>query len=115
MSKKYALVTGASEGIGYEFCKVFASKGYNLILVARNAEKLQIVAEALTLGYQIECKALPCDLAEANAAQSIFTQVQSLNLEVEILVNNAGLLFNGYFKDIDLVRQEQLLHCNIVA
>lgn len=115
MKSKVALVTGASEGIGFEFCKVLAAKGYNILLVARNLEKLQKAARTLEQSYNIEAQVITCDLAAPNAAQHLFDEVQSLHLSIDILVNNAGLLFNGYFKDIDLASQENLLHCNIVA
>jgi len=115
MKHKFALVTGASEGIGFEFCKLLASKGYNIVLVARTLEKLQKAANSLEESFNIHAHVISCDLASPNAAQSIFDEVSSLNMEVELLVNNAGLLFNGFFKEIDLSSQESLLQCNIVA
>ena len=98
MKHKFALVTGASEGIGFEFCKLLASKGYNIVLVARTLEKLQKAANSLEESFNIHAHVISCDLASPNAAQSIFDEVSSLNMEVELLVNNAGLLFNGFFK-----------------
>lgn len=115
MKSKFALVTGASEGIGFEFCKVLAAKGFNLVLVARNLDKLQKAALILEQSFNIEAHVISCDLAAPNAAQKLFDDVQSSNFSIDVLVNNAGLLFNGYFKDIDLSAQENLLHCNIVA
>jgi uncharacterized protein len=115
MKSKYALVTGASEGIGFEFCKVLASKGYNILLVARTQEKLQKSAKTLEQLFNIETQVISCDLAHPNAAQKLIEDVSALHISVDLLVNNAGLLFNGYFKDIDLAKQEQLLQCNIVA
>ena len=115
MKSKFALVTGASEGIGYEFCKVLASKGYNIVLVARTLKKLVAAAESLASSYDIETEVISCDLAAPKAAQGLFDTVKSRGITIDILVNNAGLLFNGEFKDIDLDKQEQLLHCNIVA
>ncbi|WP_250657172.1 SDR family NAD(P)-dependent oxidoreductase [Alkalimarinus coralli] len=115
MKEKYALVTGASEGIGFEFCKVLASNGYNIVLVARTQQKLENAASELENSFSIKTAVIACDLASPDAAQVLFDKVTSLNIAVDILVNNAGLLFNGYFKQIALKDQENLLHCNIVA
>jgi len=115
MTPKYALVTGASEGIGFEFCKVLASKGYNILLVARTLSKLQIAANTLEHNFNIETQVISSDLAAPRAAQNLFEEVLSRNISVDLLVNNAGLLFNGFFKDLALESQEKLLQCNIVA
>jgi len=115
MKSKYALITGASEGIGFEFCKVLASKGYNIILVARTLEKLQNAAKTLERSFDIETQVISSDLAAPNAAQNLFAEVLSRNISVALLVNNAGLLFNGFFTDIELAGQEKLLQCNVVA
>ena len=115
MNQKFALVTGASEGIGFEFSKVLASKGYNIILVARTLKKLQKAANSLEESFNIQTQVISCDLASPNAAQFLFDEVSSLNIKVDVLVNNAGLLLNGFFEEIDLSRQEKLLQCNIVA
>jgi len=115
MKSKYALVTGASEGIGFEFCKVLASKGYNIILVARTLEKLQNAAKTLERSFDIETQVISSDLTAPNAAQNLFNEVLAKNISVDILVNNAGLLFNGFFIDIDLANQEKVLQCNILA
>jgi len=115
MKAKYALVTGASEGIGFEFCKELASKGYNILLVARNLEKLKNAAQVLERSFNIETHVLSCDLSAPSGPENLFEEVLSLNLEVGVLVNNAGLLFNGFFKDIDILAQQALLQCNITA
>jgi len=115
MKTKFALVTGASEGIGFEFCKVLAAKGYNILLVARTLDKLQTSAKFLEQSYNIETQIICCDLASPNAAQKLFDEVNDRKISVEVLINNAGLLFNGFFKDIDLASQEKLLQCNVLA
>ena len=110
-----ALVTGASDGIGLEFCKELAAKGFNLILVARREVKLKEAAAVLTENYGVACHVVPCDLAKAGAAQSLYNQTKAKGLHVDFLVNNAGLLFNGAFDEIDLKKQEDLLAVNITA
>lgn len=84
-------------------------------MVARTAEKLQNAAKTLEGSFGIETEVISTDLAAPNAAQNLFSEVLSRNISVEVLVNNAGLLFNGFFTDIDLESQEKLLQCNIVA
>jgi len=115
MKSKTSLVTGASDGIGFELCQVMASKGYDIVLVARNIEKLEHAAERLRASFNIETHIISCDLAEPFAAQSLLKEVKGLGLNIDVLINNAGVLFNGLFADIELSNQEKLLQCNIVA
>jgi len=115
MSGRWALVTGASDGIGVEFCRVLAGRGYNLMLVARREEKLQEVAAALTATHGVTTQVIPCDLAKPEAAQELHRQTAARGIEVDFLVNNAGLLHNGYFDEIDRGRQEDILAVNVVA
>jgi short-subunit dehydrogenase len=112
---KMALVTGASDGIGVEFCKTLAGQGYDLILVARREQKLQEVAAALSHQYKIDCIVIPADLSEPQAAQKLFQTVKTKQLNVDFLVNNAGLLANGFFTELDLSNQENMLMVNILA
>ena len=115
MNCKYALITGASDGIGYEFCKVMASKGYGIVLVARNQKKLEDAAQNLANSFKVNTHVISCDFAEPLAAHTVFAEVQALGIEIDVLVNNAGMLFNGLFGDVGLSDQEALLQCNIVA
>ena len=112
---KWALVTGASDGIGIEFCQELAQRGYHLILVARREAKLREVAAAMTAAHGVETRVIPCDLAAPDAGRSLHQAVRTLDLDVDVLVNNAGLLFNGFFDEIALSKQEDLLAVNIVA
>ncbi len=89
-SKKTALITGASGGIGLELSRLFARDGYNLILVARSAEKLQTLARELEQAHGITVTVLPADLSQPGAAQEIYNQVRAKGIRVNALVNNAG-------------------------
>jgi short-subunit dehydrogenase len=115
MNKKMALVTGASDGIGLEFCKILAGRGHDLILVARREQKLQDVARDLSEQYKVECIVMTADLSEPQAAQKLFQRVKIKQLNVNFLVNNAGLLANGSFTDLDLSTQENMLMVNVLA
>ncbi|MAJ87083.1 MAG: SDR family oxidoreductase [Cellvibrionales bacterium TMED148] len=109
-----ALVTGASDGIGTEFCYVLAERGYNLILVARRRKRLEDLKNHLTKDFGITCSAISHDLSKPGAARELFDSVSELDLTVDLLVNNAGLLQNGFFTDIDLATQENMIMVNII-
>jgi uncharacterized protein len=115
MTATTALVTGASDGIGLEFCRVLAERGYHLVLVARREEKLREVANGLEQQYGVDCTVIPADLALPGAAQALFEATREQALQIDFLVNNAGLLFNGFFTELDRVGQEQLLLLNMVT
>jgi len=115
MESKTALITGASGGIGYELAKLFARDHYNLILVARSAEKLKQVSAELHGQFGIRVNAIALDLAAASAAQLLFDQLQSEGVAVDVLLNNAGFGASGEFAtmaEADILGQIQL---NIVA
>jgi len=110
-----ALVTGASDGIGTEFIKNLASRGYDLILVARSEDRLYQVADKVSSEFEVECTVIVADLSEPNAAQDIFHNVEGKGLHVDFLVNNAGLLHNGFFTELNLAKQEKMIAVNILA
>ena len=115
MTAPWALVTGASDGIGVEFCRVLAGRGYNLALSARREQKLNEVAADMSSRYGIATHVIPRDLAKPQAAEELYGRTRELGIEVDFLVNNAGLLSNGYFDEIELRRHEDLLAVNVVA
>jgi short-subunit dehydrogenase len=104
-----ALVTGASSGIGAEFAKQLAGRGYEVILVARRTERLNEIAGALPGRGHV----LACDLA-ADAA-SLPAKVAELGLEVDVLVNNAGFGTHGRFIEIDAARDAEQVRLNCEA
>jgi len=95
----WALVTGASAGIGEVFCRQLAARGYHLVLVARRADRLHSLAEDLRSQFGTASLVLPADLAEAGAAKKIFGHLQKEDIHVEFLVNNAGYGMAGRFTD----------------
>jgi uncharacterized protein len=110
-----ALITGASGGIGYELAKFFARDHYNLVLVARSADKLQQLATNLQSQFAITAKTVPLDLEAAPAAKFLFDQLQREGIAVEILVNNAGF---GAFGEFAQMPEEEILgqiHLNVTA
>lgn len=115
MEDSWALVTGASDGIGAEFCRELAKRGHSVILVARREERLRELATEVSDAHGVHTRVVPSDLAAAGAAQRLYDDVRALGIDVDILVNNAGLLYNGYFDEIPLAKQEDLLAVNVVA
>ena len=89
MSKTYAIITGASEGIGLEFAKVLASQKYNLIL-ARRESLLKKNAENISSLNNIDCKYIALDLSKTDSADVLFDFIDRNNISANFLVNNAG-------------------------
>ena len=98
---KTALVTGSTSGIGEAFANIFSDNGYNLVLVARDAEKLKEQAKRLSQKNHIETYTVVCDLEQPGAADTVFQQVQEYGLQINILINNAGFNEYGNFLSTD--------------
>jgi short-subunit dehydrogenase len=112
---KAALITGATAGIGLALTKLFARDGYDLVLVARNEEKLNVIANELTKEFGITVYPIAADLAKANAPDAIFQKTRSLGLTIDVLVNNAGSGSYGPFTDHDLEDELSIIALNITA
>lgn len=95
--KPWALVTGASAGIGAEFCRQLAAQGYQLVLVARRADKLQAIADELLSTYAAHSLIITADLSEKNACEMIVSRLEDEDIQIEYLVNNAGYGLPGSF------------------
>ncbi len=112
MERKTALITGASGGVGFELAHLFAKDGYDLVLVARNEDRLAKAAARLESQYGISAVTFACDLAKAEASQSVFAFTEMHQIEVDALVNNAGFGYDAVFTESDLDRQHDLLQVN---
>ena len=95
--KPWALVTGASAGIGAEFCRQLAAQGYQLVLVARRADKLQAVADELRDSHSANSLIITADLSQKSACQEIVKRLEEDSIHIEYLVNNAGYGLPGSF------------------
>lgn len=113
--KYFALISGASSGIGYELAHIMAMKGHNLVLTARNIKILEKLKAELQTEFNIEVHCIEQDLAENNAAKKIFDSCKELNIQVEILVNNAGFGDIGYFYEESQDTISKILQVNITA
>jgi short-subunit dehydrogenase len=109
--RKTALITGASFGIGVEFARIFAREGCNLVLVARSADKLRQIASELEKVHGTRSLILAADLTEPGAPAYVLDQTTRADIQVDVLVNNAGFGQYGLFAENDLeecLRQIQL-------
>jgi hypothetical protein len=116
MSEKgTALITGASEGIGYELTKLFAKDGYDLVLLARNEKKLNEIAEDMSNVHRVGVKVIPKDLARPDAPDEIYSALSREGIEITVLVNNAGYLVYGPFAEHDLSEELDMLQVLVTA
>ena len=110
---KWALVTGASSGIGEEFARQLAGQGFQLVLVARRLERLESLADELTSEYQVEIRCLGIDLASENCVEEVCAGCKGL--EIGLIINNAGSGIPGGFSECDSSREEELLRLNCLT
>jgi len=113
--KETVLITGASSGIGLELAKCFAADKSNLILVARSTAALEKLAAELRAQHSIATHVVTADLAQPDAAQKIFDELQGRGLVVDVLVNNAGFGLHGTFAELPLLRQLEIIQVNVTA
>jgi short-subunit dehydrogenase len=112
-TKRTALVTGASMGIGAAFARALAERGANLVLAARSRDKLEALATALSGAYGVRAHAVAVDLSKPGAAERLRAETESRGLAIDLLVNNAGFATYGRFDEISAERQREeiLLNC----
>ena len=111
----YALITGGSKGIGKEMAFQLASKGYNLLLVARSFDELNEAKSEIERVYAVKVDVLASDLYSKEAPKQIFDWCESKKYEVSILINNAGHGLWGFFENLALDAQQKMIQLNISA
>src|SRR5579864_4975405 len=108
----FALITGASRGLGMAFARELARRGHNLVLVARSAEPLHTFASELRQSNPVAVIAIPLDLSVSGAGQILAKQLASSSVPIELLVNNAGFGLRGEFRELSVSRQLEMLRLN---
>jgi len=107
--KKFALVTGASSGIGLQICHSLAKRGFNIILTSRSENTLKAVSEKISYNYEVETTYFPCDLADRQGPQNIFNFCESKKYQVDILINNAGYALPNSFEENSVEDEEKCI------
>jgi short-subunit dehydrogenase len=110
---KVTLITGASGGIGEAISNRLAAKKQNLLLIARNAQKLEEQCARLSNSFGIDVQYIAADLSNPDAAFNIFSEVETRGMEVDILINNAGIGSGGQFSTLSLKAELNLIQLNI--
>lgn len=111
-NNNYVLITGASNGIGYELAKLFAEQKYNLIIVGRDLQQL-VNREAEFKQHGIEVISIAKDLFNKDEAFSLYNEVKGHGLIVDVLVNDAGQGVYGEFENTDIERELKIIDLNI--
>jgi short-subunit dehydrogenase len=110
-----ALVTGASAGIGRQLAAVFAEHGHDLVLVARSRDKLRAVARELEAAHGASVTVVPKDLTAPGACRSLAASLRRRGIEVDVLVNDAGVLEYGEFHQTGAERLLRIVQLNVAA
>ncbi|MFN5147407.1 MAG: SDR family NAD(P)-dependent oxidoreductase [Flavobacteriia bacterium] len=113
--KNTALITGASNGIGLELAKIHASKGGDLVLVARNKSKLDEIKVTLERQFNIAVYTIVKDLSAINAAQEVYDETNKETIQIDYLINNAGFGDFGMFAETDWNKELQMINLNITS
>ncbi|MCP3922184.1 MAG: SDR family NAD(P)-dependent oxidoreductase [Desulfobacterales bacterium] len=110
-----SLITGASGGIGEEMARYHASKGGNIVMVARSIDKLHELKSELESNYNIKVTVIESDLSKADSAMKIFAITESAGIQIDILINNAGFGGHGKFHERDLIKDQAMMQVNMVS
>ena len=114
-NNRYALITGATSGIGYELAKLFAKDGYNLVIVARNQQELDNKATEFSTEYSVGVITIAKDLSLENSPFEVYDEVRAKGIDIEVLVNNAAQGQYGKFVETDIQRELEMIRLNIVG
>ncbi len=114
-SNKWALVTGASAGIGKALAEELATGGANLLLTARRRERLDELAQKLVAAHKIRAEVFAADLAEPDGPANIFDFTRQKSIAIDVLINNAGFGAYGPFASVDLERLVGMVQVNCSA
>jgi len=112
---KWALITGASAGIGLALAEELAAGGSNLVLTARRKDRLDALAQRLAADYRIQTQVFPADLADPAAPEMIFAFTSDKGIEIALLINNAGFGKYGEFHSVAKERLLEMVQVNCSA
>ena len=115
MNDRFALVTGASGGIGFDLARYAASDGYHVLMVARSEDQLKTNATAIARDYDVKALYFKADLSDYSQVVELINYIRKNELIIEILVNNAGFGDYGWFKETSWQKEHQMMQLNMVA
>ena len=115
MIRRQCLVTGASAGIGAAFARIYASHGYNVVLTARRADRLERLAEEIRLRFGVETLTIAADLADAAAVDALLAEIEAHGLAIDAVVNDAGYALTGGYGASSWEEQRAMLQVMLVA
>ncbi len=113
--EKYAIVTGASCGIGYELAKILAKDGKNVVVIARSRDQLEDLKKEIENKYGTKVKVLAKDLSDPKSPPEIFSELEKEKISVDVLVNNAGFGVYGMFLETDLREELDMIQVNAAS
>ncbi|WP_332849219.1 SDR family NAD(P)-dependent oxidoreductase [Bacillus sp. FJAT-45037] len=111
--KTTALITGASDGIGLELAKEFATHGHDLVIVARSEDKLTKLSTSIQNDYDVKVTIIKKDLSKLGSVKELHEEISELNIQVDFLVNNAGFGLYGEFTKTNLDEELSMIDLNI--
>lgn len=110
-----ALITGASAGLGVDFCHLMAERGYDLVMVARSQERMGSLAAAIEVKHGIRCKVIAMDLSAPGSAEDLYRRIEQQKTNVDVLINNAGFGVYGDLVNNPVKSFEEMLQLNIMT
>ncbi len=113
--RETVLITGATSGIGNDMANIFAERGYDLFLASRNREKMDAIREKLEKLYGITVNIMSIDLIKSSSARKVYEETVSRNIEISVLVNNAGFGVYGEHVDLDPDKSAEMIQLNASA
>lgn len=111
---KYVLITGGTSGIGFELSRNFAKDGYGIVIVSSNNERLQNTRQKLEREFNIKVLTYEQDMGKLGAAAQLYKRIKEDNLNISVLVNNAGFGLVGRTEEIEFQRDESMMILNVV-
>jgi short-subunit dehydrogenase len=111
--KRYAVITGASKGIGKSIAIALAKRGYHLLLIARSGDELNRLSQEIGIQFNVDVNTLAIDLAQPEAAKNVSEWINQQKYRIAVLVNNAGYGLWGAFAALNLEEQMQMCQLNM--
>lgn len=110
----WALITGSTSGIGAAFATLLAKEKYQLVLVARNEDKLKKQAKKLKRLHGVDARFISCDLTRPQAADVVYQQTKNMNVQIHALINNAGFNEFGSFLTTDKAKELEMIQLHTI-